>query len=142
MEITILKIKLERDILIIEDSVATEEILDYFLKKLGYQNIHKCASGKTGIAKFKELVKSDRLPLVFLDYYLPDIDSISVFDQIHEIQPETKVIIETIAEKDEEGIRYLIQHGAYLYLQKPLRFEKIEHVMKIFESESQKFESK
>ena len=135
VEIIILKIKLERDILIIEDSVAAIELLDHFLKKLGYQNSYSCTGGITGIAKFKELVKSDQLPLVFLDYYLPDIDSISVFDQILETQPETKVIIETIAEKDEEGIRYLTQHGAYHYLQKPISFRRLKEVMNTYEKE-------
>ena len=82
-----------------------------------------------------ELSNSDKLPLVFLDYYLPDIDAISVFDQIHEIQPETKIIIETVAGKNEEGIQYLTQHGAYHYLQKPFSFESLKEVMETFEKE-------
>jgi len=127
----------EKDILIIEDSVASTKILDYFLKKLGYQNIHACKDGKTGINKFFELSSSNSLPLVFLDYYLPDKDAISVFDQILKAQPETKIIIATVAEKDEEGIIYLTQHGAYHYLQKPFSFESIESVMNTFNVETQ-----
>ena len=123
------------DILIIEDSVATAKLLGDYLEKLGYQNIHTCEDGKTGIKKFMELSNSDKLPLVFLDYYLPDIDAISVFDQIHEIQPETKIIIETVAGKNEEGIQYLTQHGAYHYLQKPFSFESLKEVMETFEKE-------
>ena len=123
------------DILIIEDSIATIKLLGDYLEKLGYQNIHTCKDGKTGIKKFMELSGSKRLPLVFLDYYLPDIDAISVFDQIQEVKPETKIIIETVAGKNEEGIQYLTQHGAYHYLQKPFSFESLKEVMETFEKE-------
>ena len=123
------------DILIIEDSAAAAIFLDNLLRQLGYQNIHTCKDGKTGIKKFMELSGSKRLPLVFLDYYLPDIDAISVFDQIQEVKPETKIIIATVAEKEEAGIVHLTQHGAYHYLQKPLNLEKLKEVMNTFEKE-------
>jgi len=123
------------DILIIEDSAAAAIFLDQLLRKLGYQNIYTCKDGKTGIKKFMELSGSRRSPLVFLDYYLPDIDAISVFDQIQEVKPETKIIIATVAEKKEAGITYLTQHGAYHYLHKPLNFEKLKEVMNTFEKE-------
>jgi len=123
------------DILIIEDSAASAMLLDNLLRQLGYQNIHTCKDGKTGIKKFMELSGSKRLPLVFLDYYLPDMHAISVFERLTETKPETKIIIETVAEKQEEGIQYLTQHGAYHYLQKPLNFEKLREVMNTFEKE-------
>ena len=124
-----------QDIVIIEDSAASAIFLDNLLRQLGYQNIHTCKDGKTGIKKFMELSGSKRLPLVFLDYYLPDIDAISVFDQIQEIKPETKIIIATVAEKGEAGIAHLTQHGAYHYLHKPLNLKKLKEVMNTFEKE-------
>ena len=113
----------KKDILIIEDSHATAKKLEEFLRKLGYQNIHRCHDGKEGMKKFLELSKSNRLPLVFLDYYLPDISAITVFDHILETIPEIKIIIATVAGKEEDGILYLTQHGAYHYLQKPIFFK-------------------
>ena len=85
--------------------------------------------------KFLELSNSNRLPLVFLDYYLPDMHAILVFEQLIKTKPETKIIIETVAEKEEEGIKYLTQHGAYHYIQKPFSFENIKEVMETFEKE-------
>jgi len=114
----------KKDVLIIEDSHATAKKLEEFLRKLGYQNIHSCYDGEQGMDKFSELSKSNRLPLVFLDYYLPDIHSIMVFDYILKTKPETKIIIATAAGKEEDGIQYLTQHGAYHYLQKPISFKK------------------
>jgi len=75
------------------------------------------------------------LPLVFLDYYLPDMDAVPLFEELIKAQPKTKVIINSVAGKDEAGINYLIQHGAYRYLQKPLSFENIKEMMDEFEKE-------
>ena len=124
-----------QDILIIEDSVATAKLFDDFLKTLGYQNIHICNDAKTAVSEFSKLYNSNRLPLVFLDYYLPGTDTISLFKQIIKIEPETKIIIATVAEKDEYGIKYLTQHGAYHYIQKPFSFENLKEVMETFEKE-------
>jgi len=123
------------DMLIIEDSHASATYLGDLLRNLGYQNIHICIDGKTGIKKFKELSDLKRLPLVFLDYYLPDIDAVSVFVQIQKIKTEAKIIIITVAEKEEDGIVYLTSHGAYHYLQKPLNIEEFKEVMETFEKE-------
>ena len=130
------------DILIIEDSTSVVKFLTSSLKKLGYKKVHVCPNGMTGIKKFAELYDSDRLPLVFLDYYLPDIDAVSLFDQILEIQSETKIIIETVAGKEEKGVKYLTQHGAYHYLQKPLSFRNLKEVMNIYEKERVHFMKK
>ena len=125
----------KKDILIIEDSEATANLISDYLKKLNYKEIHTCKDGKAGIKKFLELSSSNRLPLVFLDYYLPETDIISLFDQFLEIEPETKIIINTVAGKEDDGIKYLIQHGAYHYLQKPFSFENLKEVMETFEKE-------
>ncbi len=125
----------KHDILIIEDSYASATFLRNFLRKLGYQNIHICKDGRTGIKKFTELSDLKIIPLVFLDYYLPDMNAILLFDQIQEIQDQTKVIIATVEEKEEAGIAYLTSHGAYYYLQKPITLEELEEVMETFEEE-------
>ena len=124
-----------RDILIIEDSVATAKLLEDFLKELGYPNIHACTDAKTAMSKFSKLHNSNRPPLVFLDYYLPDTDTISLFKRLLKMEPKTKIIIATVGEKDEYGIKYLTQHGAYHYLQKPFSLENIKEVMETFEKE-------
>ena len=124
-----------KNILIIEDSIATAKLLEGFLKELGYPNIRACTDAKTATSEFSKLYNSNRLPLVFLDYYLPGNDTISLFKQLIKIEPETKIIIATIAKKGEYGIKYLTQHGAYHYIQKPFSFENIKEVMETFEKE-------
>ena len=124
-----------QDILIIEDSEPTALLLSDYLKLLNYKEIHICKDGKTGINKFLELSNSNRSPLVFLDYYLPDMEMVSVFKELIMIQPKTRIIINTVGEKNEDGINYLIQQGAYHFLQKPFSFENLTETMNKFERE-------
>ena len=124
------------DMLIIEDDPDSALLLDDLLRTLSYQNIHICKDGETGIKKFMELSDLKRSPLVFLDYYLPDIDAVSVFEQIQKIQINAKIIIVTVAGKEEEdGIAYLTSHDAYHYLHKPINIEKFKELMETFAKE-------
>jgi CheY-like chemotaxis protein len=66
------------DVLVIEDSPAVGMLLKEFLNKLGFEKIHHCQNGKTGIESFKGLVDSGKTPLVFLDYNLPDMTGYSI----------------------------------------------------------------
>ena len=105
----------DRDVLIIEDAESESILLGEYLKKLGYQKIHYCKNGTLGIRKFQELVKSNNVPVVFLDYYLPDITALLVLKQILEIHPSTDVIVETVANESESGIKRLFELGAHSY---------------------------
>ncbi|BDQ30999.1 MAG: response regulator [Nitrosopumilus sp.] len=122
-------------VLIIDDSTAIGILLTEFLKKLGYADIKTTATGESGLALFKELINNKIIPLVFLDYNLPDTNAKSVMSQILIIQPNTKIIIETASGKDEDPIKEVIGLGAYHYIQKPIHFEAIKNVMKILEEE-------
>lgn len=119
----------EREVLIIEDSPAVGILLKEFLTKLGLKKIHHCQNGKTGIETFIEMVNSGRIPLVFLDYNLPDMTAYSIMSQLLNIRPDVKVIIETARERSEEPIKDVIAQGAYQYLGKPIRLEKLKEII-------------
>jgi len=122
------------DILIIEDALPLSILLGEYLKKLGYQKIHHCENGTLGIQKFQELIKSNNVPVVFLDYFLPDVDARYVLKQILEIHPSTDVIIETVANENEDGINRLFKLGAHSYFQKPYDPEKLKQIMNTLEA--------
>ena len=130
------------DVLIIEDSKATASLLSDYLRQLDYKRIHICNDGEGGINKFLELSSSNRSPLVFLDYYLPDMDAGSVFKKLIEAQPKAKIIIQTVGGRYDEGINYLIQQGAYHFLPKPFSFQDIKETMNKFETEQVVFAQK
>ncbi len=119
----------DKDVLIIEDSPAVGILLKEFLNKLGLKKIHHCQNGKTGLESFKDIVESGNNPLVFLDYNLPDMTAFSIMTQMLTIKPDVKVIIETAREKNEDSIKDVIAQGAYQYLGKPIRLEKLKEII-------------
>jgi DNA-binding response OmpR family regulator/phage FluMu protein Com len=125
----------EKDVLIIEDSPAVGIILKEFLGKLGLKKIHYCQNGKTGIEVFNTLTASGNLPLVFLDYNLPDMTAYSIMTQMLSIRPDVKVIIETARDKTEDSIKDVIAQGAYQYLGKPIRLENLKEIIETLKLE-------
>lgn len=125
----------EKEVLIIEDSPAVGILLKDFLSKLGFKKIHHCQNGKTGIETFKEIITTGMVPLVFLDYNLPDMNAFSIMTQLLNMRPDVKVIIETAREKTEDTIKDVIAQGAYQYLAKPIRLEKIKEIVETLKTE-------
>jgi len=130
----------KNQILIIEDSVATVILLKNFLNNMGYQEIHTCNNGKTGIHTFKDLVKAGADPIVILDFVLPDLDAKSIMTQLLEVKPDVKIILSTATEKTDEGVTELIRRGLYQYIDKPIRFEKLKQILGTLEEERKYFE--
>ena len=132
----------KHSILIIEDSLAVSTLIQDFLKKLGYQDIHICDNGRIGLQVFEELVKSNRVPVVLLDYSLVDMNADMVMSEIFAIRPDTKIIIESANEKTDDTIKNVLRYGVYAYLEKPIRFENLKNTMQILEEEDRILESK
>ncbi len=130
----------KKNILIIEDSIAVAGLIQDFLKKLNYQNIKICNSGRSGIQVFEELVKANKIPVVILDYSLPDMNADDIMSEIFRIRPDAKVIIETASERTDDTIKDVLRHGAYQYIEKPIRFESIKSTMEILEEEDKTLE--
>ena len=130
----------KKNILIIEDSIAIAVLIQDFLKKLNYQNIEICNSGRSGIQVFEELVKANKIPVVILDYSLPDMNADDIMSEIFRIRPDAKVIIETASERTDDTIKDVLRHGAYQYIEKPIRFESIKSTMEILEEEDKTLE--
>jgi DNA-binding NtrC family response regulator len=131
-----------KDVLIIEDSTAVSLVIHKFLKNLGYENIYTCTNGRKGIKIFRELADFSKTPIVFLDYSLPDMTGDQIMEQIFDINPDAKIIIESANEKNDEAIKEILRHGAYDFLEKPIRFENIRNIMKVIEKEEEIIEDK
>ncbi|MCH7967609.1 MAG: DNA-binding response regulator, partial [Thaumarchaeota archaeon] len=59
-----------------------------------------------------------------------------VLKQILEIYPSTDVIIETVANESESGIKRLFELGARSYFPKPYKLEKLQEIMNTLEIRS------
>lgn len=132
----------KNDVIIIEDSAATTILLRDFLKKLGYENIETCGTGNAGIRMFSDLEAAGKRPIVLLDYNLPDMNANEVMEGIFDIRPDAKIILETADSKSDEQIKDALRGGAYLYVEKPIRFENLKNVFETLERESDIIEEK
>ena len=132
----------KNDVLIIEDSLATTILLTDFLKKLGYENVETCNNGKAGIRLFSELDSAGKTPTVLLDFHLPDMNANEVMTSIFNIRPDAKIILETADSKSDEKIKDALRGGAYLYIEKPIRYENLKSVFETLEQERDIMEEK
>ncbi len=130
----------KNSILLIEDSQATCMLINEFLKKLGYQDVYICNTGKAGIQSFSEMVNKGVTPVVFLDFHLPDMKAGEIMSNILNIKPDARIIIETADGKNEEQIKSALRDGAYQYVEKPIRFENLKSVIKTLEEEERVIE--
>ena len=130
-----LKSSYKKDVLIIEDSAAVSLVIHRFLKNLGYENVYTCTTGRNGIKIFSDLAELSKTPVVFLDYSLPDMTGEEVMEEIFDISPDAKIIIESANEKTDEVIKEILRHGAYEFLEKPIRFENIKNIVNVLEKE-------
>src|SRR5205807_5434295 len=106
-----------------------------FLKRLNYNDIKICNTGRSGIQVFEELVNSGKIPVVILDYSLPDMNADDIMSEIFRIRPDAKIIIETASERTDDSIKNVMRQGAYQYIEKPIRFENLKSTMEILEEE-------
>lgn len=125
----------KNDILIIEDSVAIALLLKDFLKKLGYENVTTSDTGKSGIQAFSDLETAGKRPIVLLDFHLPDMNANEVMASIFNIRPDAKIILETADSKSDEQIKNALRGGAYLYIEKPIRYENLKSIFETLEKE-------
>jgi len=132
----------KNDVLIIEDSLATSILITEFLKKLGYGSIHTRNTGKAGIQLFSDLVNQGKIPIILLDFHLPDMNAKEVMSNIFTIKPDAKIIIETADAKNDEHIKDAMRDGAYQYVEKPIRYENLKNVIKTLEEEGKIIEQK
>lgn len=130
-----------REILLIEDSVAISILVRDFLNRIGYENVHTCDTGNAGIQTFNDLLKNGKDPIVFLDYSLPDMNASEVMQQLFQLRPDVKIILETAEDRNAQTVKDALRHGAYLYLEKPIRFENLKHTMAIIKEEDQVLEN-
>ncbi|MBT8173838.1 MAG: response regulator [Nitrosopumilus sp.] len=126
-------------VVIVEDSPAIGFLLKNYLEKLGYHHIHTCDTGAVAMATISDLISQNQVPIVLLDYMLPDMDAHSLLTQILEKQPDIRVILETATEKSDEGIKDLIRLGVCHYIEKPIRFENLKLILNTIEKEASFF---
>ncbi len=107
-------------ILIVDDETAERITLGEVLRLEGY-HITLAASGEEALATVRQETPFD---LAILDLRLPGIDGLQVLDGIHQVSPDTIVILITGYGTLETAIQAL-RKGAYDFLLKPCPVEEV-----------------
>ncbi len=101
-------------ILLIDDDESFRKILDYNLKKEGYE-VASAPDGKKGLKR----LETESFGIVITDMKMPDMDGMEVLRRVKTKHPETIVIMITAHGSIEMAVEAM-REGAYDYITKPL----------------------
>ena len=111
-------------ILVVDDDLSVLRILSKILRKAGLD----VTAVDTGELALKNL-RSHTYDLAIIDVRLQDMNGLDLLDKINKITPEMRKIILTGYPSDEDRGRAL-ELGAFLYLSKPIKPEKLIEIVK------------
>jgi two-component system phosphate regulon response regulator PhoB len=104
-----------KNILLVDDEKNIRELLDYNLKKEGY-NTFKAATGEHAL----EIAGAEKIDLVILDLMLPGIDGLEVCKILkNEDETSSIAIIMLTAKEEESDVIVGLELGADDYITKP-----------------------
>jgi CheY-like chemotaxis protein len=117
-----------KSILVVDDEFLLRYTLSLILERAGYQ----VKTATNGCDALKS-IKLEKFNLVILDIKMPETDGITLLSQIHQLYPQTPVIMLT-AYPSPDTMREAKAKGARDYLVKPIGPERLlAMVRKIFE---------
>ncbi len=128
---------MKNKILVVDDDLATLELMDFQLSDEGFE-VLTAENGQKGI----ELIEENEFDLVLTDLQLPDFSGIEMVKRCKEMSPETEIIMITGFGSMEKAIE-ATKAGAFYYVEKPVEIEDL-HILieKAIERKQQKAEIK
>ena len=106
-------------ILLIEDDIKTAAFVTKGLEEAGYM-VSSANDGATGL----QMVKETPFDLAIIDVMLPQMDGITVIEQMRAAQINTPVIVLSARNSVDDRVRGL-QAGCDIYLVKPFSFSEL-----------------
>ncbi|MDH4943787.1 response regulator [Sulfurimonas sp. C5] len=110
-------------ILYVEDNQGIREKVTLLLKKF-FDNVITAQDGEEGLNFFQK----NHPPIVITDIKMPNMDGLKMTRRIHQLSPNTKVII-TSAFDNTENLHEAIDIGVYRFLAKPLSVDKLTQAL-------------
>lgn len=109
-------------VVLIEDDLMVQEVNRQFVDQVeGFQVVGLADTGLQGL----ELIRELKPDLALVDVFMPDQDGLETLYKIRTEAHKVDVIAITAA-SDMETVRSFIQHGAFDYIVKPFKFERIK----------------
>jgi two-component system chemotaxis response regulator CheY len=108
-------------LMIVDDSVIIRQAIHKYLKDFNIEVVGTAEDGKVAIEVFKE-TKPD---IVTLDITMPEIDGLTVLEEMLKIDRTVKVMVVTALSDKATGLK-AIKLGAKSFLPKPFTPEKLK----------------
>lgn len=124
---------LARAYLIVDDSPVIRLTVQKMLVQLGVDpsSIHAASDGESALEAFEEL----RPDAVFLDIEMPGLDGEQAAHAMLMTHPETKVIVVSGLDPDDERIRRLVSLGAFEVVRKPVHSVALRELLSLMDGE-------
>jgi two-component system response regulator DctR len=125
-------------VLLIEDDPMVQEVNRQFIEQVnGFTVIGTAGNGMEGIEMIRELQPD----LVIVDIYMPHQDGLETLQQIR-TEGHTVDVIAITAASDMETVRRVLQNGAFDYIMKPFKFDRLKQSLENYHTFRQKLKDK
>ncbi|ANB60385.1 response regulator [Anoxybacteroides amylolyticum] len=125
-------------VVLIEDDPMVQEVNRQFIEQVPpFRVIGMAANGVQGM----EMVRNFRPDLVIIDIYMPLKDGLETIQAIRTEKLEVDVIAITAA-NDIETVRRMLQNGAFDYIMKPFKFERLKQALEHYHTFRQTLKTK
>ena len=122
-------------VVLIEDDLMVQEVNRQFVDNVkGFQVIGTAGTGGKGL----ELIRELKPDLALVDVYMPELDGLETLFKIRTEGHKVDIIAITAA-SDMETVRTFIQQGAFDYIVKPFKFERIKKSLENYRSFQKQF---
>ncbi|AVQ99993.1 DNA-binding response regulator [Oceanobacillus iheyensis] len=112
-------------VLIVEDDYRIAGIHEEFLEKVeGVQVVEKVLNGKEAL----EIIEKERIDLVLLDIYMPDILGSELLQTIRSINKQLDIIMISAA-TEAKIVGEVLRNGVFDYIMKPVKLERFMETM-------------
>jgi len=125
-------------VVLIEDDPMVQEVNRQFIEQVpSFRVIGIAANGVQGM----EMVRNLRPDLVIIDIYMPVKNGLETIQAIRTEKLEIDVIAITAA-NDIETVRRMLQNGAFDYIMKPFKFERLKQSLEHYRTFRQTLKTK
>lgn len=112
------------NVLIADDSAIIRKIIEKSIGKDKFEIIGIASDGLEALEKFKESLPE----IVTLDLTMPEMDGLSVLDEMIKIKPDVNVIVISALTDKATGIE-AIRKGAKFFIPKPFTPEDVQKAL-------------
>ena len=110
----------QHKVLIVDDSSIIRQVIEKYLKNYQIEIVGKASNGREALTLFKEKNPT----IVTLDITMPEMDGLTVLEEMKKENPQIKVVVITALSDKATGIKAL-ELGAKNFVAKPFTEARI-----------------